>query len=121
MPSWTEPRAGDVWDVNFDPRIGREQGGLRPALVLSNDQFNAVNNRLHIVVPITGTDRGLAYHVRVSPPEGGLIKPSVIMCEQEKSQSIERFVRKRGSVSATTLELTQAIVGAFLDRERSSK
>jgi mRNA-degrading endonuclease toxin of MazEF toxin-antitoxin module len=27
-----EPSRGDVWDLNFDPTIGREQAGARPAL-----------------------------------------------------------------------------------------
>ncbi len=49
--------------------------------VISNDFFNRVPNGLSIVVPITGTDRGIRYHIRVEPPEGGLTKPSVIMCD----------------------------------------
>ena len=116
MPSSPEPRVGEVWDVDFDPRVGREQGGIRPALVISNDQFNRVRNGLHIIVPLTGTDRGLAYHVAIRPPEGGLTKPSVIMCEQERSQSIRRFMRRRGRVSSETLQRVQEIVGLFIDR-----
>ena len=116
MPSTPEPRAGEVWDVNFNPQVGREQAGIRPALVISTDQFNEVRNELYIVAPITGTDRGLAYHVRVSPPEGGLAKPSVIMCEQEKSQSRERFLRRRGRVSDEILRQVQRIVGTLIDR-----
>lgn len=116
MPSTPEPRAGDVWDVNFNPQVGREQAGIRPALIISTDRFNEVRNDLFIVAPITGTDRGLAYHVRVSPPEGGLTKSSVIMCEQEKSQSSERFLRRRGRVSEDTLRRVQRIVGTLIDR-----
>jgi len=107
---------GEVWDVDFDPRVGREQGGIRPALVISNDNFNRVRNELHIIVPITGTDRKLAYHVSIGPTEGGLTKPSFIMCEQERSQSIRRFIRRRGRVSDQTLQRVQAIVGLFIDR-----
>ena len=85
MADAREPKAGEVWNVDFSPQVGREQAGVRPALVISHDRFNRLRNDLHIVVPITGTDRGLAYHVTVSPPEGGLTKASQIMCEQEKS------------------------------------
>ena len=116
MPSTHEPRAGEVWLVDFEPRVGREQGGVRPALVISNDAFNAVRNELHIVVPITSRDRGLAYHVNLEPPEGGLTKPSVAMCEQERSQSIVRFLRRRGEVSSDTLQRIQEVVGTFFDR-----
>ncbi len=31
---------GEIWNVDFDPIIGHEQGGWRPALILSQDAFN---------------------------------------------------------------------------------
>ena len=116
MPSTREPRAGEVWYVDFSPQVGREQAGVRPALVISNDRFNQVRNDLHIVVPITGTDRGLAYHVPVQAPEGGLKKDSQVMCEQVKSQSIHRFLRRQGEVTAPILNQVQEIVGTLIDR-----
>ncbi len=117
MPSMHEPRAGDVWDVLFDPQVGFQRG-LRPALVLSNDEFNALRNKLHIVVPITGSDRGLPFHVRIEAPAAGLSKTSFIMCDQETSQSIDRFVRKGGQVSSDVLRQAQKIVGRFIDAHR---
>lgn len=113
-----EPKAGEVWDVLFDPQVGREQRGLRPALVLSNDEFNALRNELHIVVPITGSDRGLPFHVRIEASTAGLSKTSFIMCDQEKSQSIDRFVRKRGQVPGDVLRQAQKTVGRFIDAHR---
>jgi mRNA interferase MazF len=111
-----EPKAGEIWNVYFDPQVGSEQAGIRPALVISHDRFNRVQNGWHIVVPITGTDRGLAYHVPVAAPEGGLTKNSQIMCEQEKSQSVNRFLDRRGVVSEQTLQRAQSIVAALIDR-----
>ena len=111
-----DPRVGEIWDVDFDPRIGNEQGGIRPALVVSGDDFNAIPHRLRIVIPITGTDKGLSNQVRIPASEGGLTKASVIMCEQVKSQSLMRFQRKRGTVTAQTLEGVQRLVGLFTDR-----
>jgi mRNA interferase MazF len=116
VPSTREPRAGEVWDIDFSRQVGREQAGIRPALVISNDYFNRLRNGLYIVVPITGTDRGLPFQVNVDAPEGGLTKRSVIMCDQEKSQSIEQFLRRRGEVSEQTLRLVQQIVGTLIDR-----
>jgi mRNA interferase MazF len=111
-----EPRAGEVWYVDFDPRVGREQGGLRPALVISMDYFNRAPNGLHYLVPITGTDRNLRYHIRVAPPEGGLSKPSVIMCDQAKSQSVMRLLEHRGIVSAETLDRVRRMVAECIGR-----
>jgi mRNA interferase MazF len=116
VPSTPEPSMGEVWDVDFDPRGGREQGGIRPALVISIDRFNRVPNGLHFVVPITGTDRNIRYHVRMLPPEGGLTKPSVIMCDQARSQSERRFLRRRGMVSPDIVRRVQAMVGECVDR-----
>lgn len=118
MPNLHDPKCGEVWLVNFDPQVGREQGGVRPALVISNDAFNVIRNDLHIIVPITRTDRGLPYHVRVEPPEGGLESVSMIMCEQERSQSIKRFLKRQGAVSTQTLWTVQRMVSEFIDAYR---
>lgn len=111
-----EPRAGEVWNVDFEPRVGREQGGVRPALVISMDYFNRAPNGLHYLAPMTGTDRNLRYHIRVAPPEGGLSKPSVIMCDQAKSQSVMRLLERRGTVSAETLDRVRRMVAACIGR-----
>lgn len=34
------PQRGEVYWVDFDPRRGSEQGGVRPAVVISSDLFN---------------------------------------------------------------------------------
>jgi len=107
---------GEIWDVDFDPRVGREQGAIRPALVISNDSFNRVPNGMHFVAPITGTDRNIRFHVRLAPPEGGLTKPSVVMCDQARAQSERRFLRRRGVVAPETVERVQALVGVCIDR-----
>ena len=66
-----DPRVGEIWDVNFDPRVGNQQGGIRPALIVSGADFNAIPHRRRIVIPITCTDKGLSNQVRIEAPEGG--------------------------------------------------
>lgn len=44
MPTQRAPKVGDIWYVDFSPQVGREQAGVRPALVVSNDAFNEVPN-----------------------------------------------------------------------------
>jgi mRNA interferase MazF len=39
-------KQGDIIWLDFDPQIGHEQKGRRPALVISNDLFNAFSNLL---------------------------------------------------------------------------
>jgi mRNA interferase MazF len=50
------PEAGDIIWTDFDPRTGREQGGRRPALVLSPRAFSEASG-LAIVCPITSRVR----------------------------------------------------------------
>lgn len=113
MPKPLVPAMGDIWYVDFSPQVGREQAGIRPALVVSNDMFNAVGNDLHIVCPLTTRDRGLRYHVPMQPVEGVLSRPSLIMCEQVKSQDIQRFLRYRGKAPEDILEQVLRIIDGF--------
>lgn len=114
-PNSPESKEGEIWDVSLSPTVDVEQAGVRPALVISNDRFNAAENYLHIIVPITGTDRGLEYQLRVKGKEGGLTKNSVLMCEQAKSINIMRFRQKRGTVSDGTLAAVREMVGILID------
>ena len=51
-----EPEAGDLIWTDFDPRVGREQSGRRPALVVSPVAFWRAT-RFAIVCPITSRVR----------------------------------------------------------------
>src|SRR5260370_16320465 len=50
------PEAGDLIWADFDPRVGREQSGRRPALVVSPADFCRVTE-FAIVCPITSRIR----------------------------------------------------------------
>jgi mRNA interferase MazF len=97
------PARGDVWMVDFDPIQGHEQGGRRPALVVSVDVFNSGPAELVIVLPITSKSKGVRSHVAVTPPEAGLTAKSFIKCEDVRSVAKQRFSRRRGSVSQQTM------------------
>ena len=84
-PSVSDPARGEIWYTRFDPIVGREQGGERPCLVFSDDRFNQSRAELAIVLPITRAERGIASHLRVTPPEGGLKDISFIKCEDIRS------------------------------------
>lgn len=105
-----DPREGEIWDAQFSPGRGVEQAGIRPALVVSNDWFNTADNYLFVAAPITGTDRGIRYQVKIEGREGGLSKNSVIMCEQVRSMDRSRFLQKRGTVSSETLANVRRVV-----------
>jgi mRNA interferase MazF len=61
------PKPGDIVWTDFDPRLGREQGGRRPALVLSPAAFFSASH-FAIVCPITSRVRPFRTSVLL-PPE----------------------------------------------------
>ena len=62
-----EPDEGDLIWTDFDPRVGREQSGRRPAVVVSPVAFWQTT-RLAIVCPITSRIR--PFGTSVVLPEG---------------------------------------------------
>lgn len=80
----------DVWWADFDPQVGREQAGLRPAIVVGTTFACQLPNQLAFVVPCTTTDRKLPFH----PPMTALERPTFAMCDQLKSISRKRLVRR---------------------------
>jgi mRNA interferase MazF len=109
------PSRGDVIMVDLDPTIGHEQGGQRPALVISADSMNRSPADLVIIAPITGTDRGIQAHVKVAVGEGGLSKPSVIMADQIRTISLRRISRRLGVVSPSTMGQVEDFLRLVLD------
>jgi mRNA interferase MazF len=105
------PFRGDVWQTRLDPVVGHEQAGTRPAVVVSADRFNQGWSGLVVVVPVTRTERPNPFHVAVDPPEGGLTNRSFVKCEDVRSVSVDRLIRRWGAVSPATL-------AAIVDRLR---
>ncbi|MDP3965316.1 MAG: type II toxin-antitoxin system PemK/MazF family toxin [bacterium] len=56
------PERGDMVWLTFDPTIGHEQGGHRPALVVTQKIFNA-RHRLAFVIPISSKAKGYSDEV----------------------------------------------------------
>ena len=98
---------GEIWLVGLDPTKGREQAGMRPALIVSVDMFNHGAAELIVVIPITSKAKGIPLHVEVTPPEGGLTLTSFVKCEDVRSISTARLVRRLGKVSAQTIDLVE--------------
>ncbi len=99
-----EFRRGEIWLADLDPTRGRERAGRRPVLVLSVDAFNSGPADLVIVVPLTTRIRGIRSHIGVDPPEGGVRKPSAVLCEAVRSISKHRLVKPWGSLESHTIK-----------------
>jgi mRNA interferase MazF len=100
--------------VDLNPTVRRQQAGRRPALVVSDNALNSGRRGLVVVIPVTGTVRGLPTHIPVIPPEGGLTKPSVIMTEQVRSVSKARLGTRYGVVKQATMDQVDRILRIVL-------
>jgi mRNA interferase MazF len=95
--------------------VGHEQGESRPVLVVSNDSFNRSAAGLVVIVPLTRTNRGIPFHIAVSPPEGGLTSTSYILCDQPRTISKDRLGTRRGVVADKTMVLIGERIKLLLD------
>ena len=75
------PDAGDFVWLTFDPQAGREQGGRRPALVLSPKIYNAKSG-LALACPVTNQVKGYPFEVTVP---SGVGATGVILADHLKS------------------------------------
>ena len=103
------PEAGDIVWLQFDPQAGHEQGGHRPALVLSPSRYNALRGMM-ICCPMTSSIKGYVFEVVVSQSP-----PSVVLADQIKNLDWRAggAVRK-GAVSPEVLAEVQARIKALL-------
>ena len=83
---------GEVWVVDLDPTRGHEQAKTRPCIVVSDDRFNRSASGLVVVVPLTTVGRGIPWHIRVGPEDGGVREESFAMTDQVRAVSRERLV-----------------------------
>ena len=63
------PDVGDLVWLTFDPQAGHEQGGRRPALILSPREYNA-KVRLALACPITSLKKGYPFEVEIPAGRG---------------------------------------------------
>src|SRR6516162_7738010 len=82
------PERGDFVRVVLDPRVGREQSGERPALVLTDRRFNELTGYA-FVAPITATARG--WPLEVPKPAGRRVQSVLLAARTTRIDSAARY------------------------------
>jgi len=74
------PDKGDIVWLDFNPQLGHEQRGRRPALVLS---YKAYNEKIGLAVfcPVTSKEKGYPFEVKVE----GIKIQGCVLSDQIKS------------------------------------
>ena len=107
-----KPKQGDIVILDFDPQIGHEQKGRRPALVVSNEQFHTRTN-LAMVCPITNSISGFPMHITL---DSSTNTTGEVMCEQAKCLDISaRNATFKESVPERIIDEAIDIICAFIE------
>ena len=93
------PERGDFARLVLDPYTGCEQGGERPVLVLSTQEFNATT-RYALVAPIMRTIRNWPFELVIGP---GLRVSGAVLTDQ--TQSVDFMARRARYLGEAPAEL----------------
>ncbi|MEW6219536.1 MAG: type II toxin-antitoxin system PemK/MazF family toxin [Thermodesulfobacteriota bacterium] len=105
------PKRGEVIMVDFEPVRGHEQGGHRPALVLSADDYNRIVG-LAVVVPITSQAKDYPFEVRI--PQGHKVKGVVLVDHVKSIDWRKRNARPFDVLSAQLMEEVEERLGPLI-------
>ena len=96
-------KRGDIVQARFDPVEGSEQGGIRPALVLSPNRDN-LRSPVVIVAPLTTRklDRLYPHEVLISAGDGAPLNSKVLL-GQLRSLSKSRVLSFYGPTAPSTM------------------
>ena len=109
------PEAGDIVWVDLDPVVGTEQGGRRPAIVLTNLDFNSRDER-SVVCPIT---RNLSpWPTKVLLPVDMKTRGAVLVDQIRSVHRAQRGFRFIERAPVTILSEIRAILGELLQTNR---
>lgn len=89
-----------VWWVDFNPQVGHEQAGRRPAIVVGTALACSLPNGLAILVPCTSTDRKLPIQPRVVLAG----RPGFAQCDQVRAMSTDRLMSPHAAGTITKEE-----------------
>jgi mRNA interferase MazF len=101
MVSQYIPARGDIVKLNFDPMLGREQAGYRPALIVTTKEFNQAT-RLALACPITSKVKG--FNLEVVLPEGLITSGAALAFQVKTIDWVERQVKYIESLADETIE-----------------
>ena len=90
-------KRGDIFYADLSPVVGSEQGGMRPVLIVQNDTGNRHSPTVIAAAITSQTGKArLPTHIRLSGPEVGLNRDSVILLEQIRTVDKSRLRERMG-------------------------
>lgn len=99
---------GEIRWADLNPTRGREQAGLRPVLILSQDVFNERSGTV-IAMALTSQAQRAGFPLTLELESRSLPKKSWLKISQIRTMSVERIGKKIGKASPEEIE--QAVIG----------
>jgi len=117
------PLRGEIWELGLDPKLGREQKGIRPCLVVSSDAMNRSSFGIVVICPITTRERPtFAWRPGLEPRDLRVVdaswepRPSWVMTDQIVTVDVRRrAVRRLATISGERVEEVDRSLSAILD------
>jgi mRNA interferase MazF len=105
-------RPGEIWLVKLGEAAGREQHGLRPAIILANTPTS-----IAVIVPLTANLKALRfpYTIQIEPStKNGLTVVSVALIFHLRAMDKSRLVKKIGGLEKSRLENVSGLIKKML-------
>ena len=110
---------GEIWIINLDLTNGAEIRKTRPVVIVSSDDVGTLP--LKVVAPLTDWKAHYSevpWMTAITPnAQNGLEKPSACDAFQIRSVSVERFMRRLGSLDLRTLKAIAVSLAEVLNIE----
>jgi len=105
--------AGDIVLTVFDPTVGHEKAGERPAIVVSSAPYNR-DSSFTIVCPITTNPKPWPFKV---PIAGAPRIAGFVLVDQVKSVDRRRLIRVMDRADAPTMRRIRALLASLVGLE----
>jgi mRNA interferase MazF len=105
------PQTGDILLINFNPTLGSEQAGIRPAIVVSTNGLHEASKRA-FVCAITGNFMDWPTKVRL--PDGLKTKGYVLTDQIRSIDYNHRVIRKIEDAPYEFVEIIRGFVGRLM-------
>ncbi|MDR1069078.1 MAG: type II toxin-antitoxin system PemK/MazF family toxin [Clostridiales Family XIII bacterium] len=79
-------KQGDIVWINLNPKVGHEQAGRRPAVVVTNDYTHGLINKRAMLCPVTNRNKGFPFQPSL---DNRTQTQGVILCDQTRIVDVD--------------------------------
>jgi mRNA interferase MazF len=112
---------GDIWQVDLgENKVGSEQGGVRPCVIIQNNVGNHYSSTTIVAVITSAMKRVMPTHFVIGKHDG-LSKTSICLCEQVFVVDKSRLTRYIGKLSDEKIALLDKCLSVSLGLHKNYK